>query len=208
MPAGVSKEEADGWWKTTWAVTVQPYTKSVQVFQCPSDSRSRPAAPADVSFMGLPVSYGANILIGQGEREWGFIGAFGTGENNNDFWTKPIKISDFSRPADTIAVAEKHNDETGILSAASVGFSTDAATPEWKLSWINAGQFNRIPQPANTGWSEDDAGKPRRLRGDVAVKHSGMANFLFVDGHVKAMRPENTNPQGGGKANLWDRTRQ
>jgi prepilin-type N-terminal cleavage/methylation domain-containing protein/prepilin-type processing-associated H-X9-DG protein len=204
MPPGIAAYE--GWWQVTWAGLVQPYTKSLQVFQCPSDSRSRPHNNPDV--MGLPVSYGANILIGQGEREWGFVGAFGTAERGNDFWTKPIRISDFGRPAETIAVAEKHNDETGVLSAASVGFATDWHDPEWKLSWTDSGQFNRIPQPFNTAWNQDDSGKPRRLRGDVAVKHNGMANFLFVDGHVKSMRPESTNPRTwGSKENMWDRTR-
>jgi prepilin-type processing-associated H-X9-DG protein len=205
MPPALANYGGGGW-QPTWASLVQPYTKSLQVFQCPSDARSKPPSTADENWFGVPVSYAANCLIGQGEREWGFVGAFGTAEHGNAFWTKPIKISDFGRPSETIAVAEKHNDETEMTSTGSAPFATDWHDPEWKLSWNRAGQFNRIPQPFNNAWADED-GK-RRLRGDVAVKHNGVSNFLFVDGHVKAMRPEATNPRPwGSKENMWDRTR-
>jgi len=42
--------------------------------------------------------------------------------------------------------------------------------------------------------------------GGVSAHHNGFANFLFVDGHVKAMDPHQTNP-GPAASNMWNATR-
>ncbi|MBC8134425.1 MAG: hypothetical protein H8F28_00885 [Fibrella sp.] len=46
----------------------------------------------------------------------------------------------------------------------------------------------------------------------MATKHATLGNFLFVDGHVKSMKPASTNPQKGTQAekdvaNMWDSRR-
>ena len=50
------------------------------------------------------------------------------------------------------------------------------------------------------------------VNGGVSVHHTGQANFLFTDGHVKSMNPLNTTSAaclGSNNAanTMWDRTR-
>ena len=49
--------------------------------------------------------------------------------------------------------------------------------------------------------SETDAGDPTNGIGPGSNGHLGMANFLFVDGHVKSLKPLATIGTGG---NLWN----
>ncbi len=43
----------------------------------------------------------------------------------------------------------------------------------------------------------------------MTAKHIGMANVCFVDGHVKSVRPEQTNPDPANQPgrNMWDASR-
>jgi prepilin-type processing-associated H-X9-DG protein len=45
--------------------------------------------------------------------------------------------------------------------------------------------------------------------GAVSVAGNGQANFTFVDGHSKSMKPSQTNPDGYNQPqnNMWDSTR-
>ncbi len=201
MPPASSNEPA--WtgnpaWCNSWILLVQPYSKSYGVFYCLSDARDKTS-----NWQGDSVSYSANCLIGQGVRYWGFVGAFATAQDGSNFWTpdQPT-LADFALPAETIAFAEKHNDTVANFVRFSTPFVTDWKDPEWKLSWMS-GTFDRtsaIPIP----WVDWKFAKT----GAVSIKHSGMANFSFMDGHVKAMKPEATNPEPwGSQKNMWDRTR-
>jgi prepilin-type processing-associated H-X9-DG protein len=40
-------------------------------------------------------------------------------------------------------------------------------------------------------------------------RHAGLTNFCFADGHAKAFRPEQTNPDGINRPqdNMWDAKR-
>lgn len=156
---------------------------------------------------GGPISYSPNALFGAcstgGDQH---CGAFGYAENGNGgYWDKIVKISTFTKPSETIAVAEKHNDETGNLVRFSAPLIQDWEASLYKLSWLEgsglAGTTNRIPIPFHASWAQSK-------RGDVAVRHLETSNFLFADGHVKAMRPERTHPVSWGHAtNMWDRLR-
>jgi len=202
MPPGLASY--DGSWQTTWATAIQPYIKSLELFRCPSDSLNQPSSNPNLD--GVPISYGANMVIdGLSPNE--MIGAFGSWENGNPFWSKPVKMATFVRPSHTIAVAEKHNDETGVTSAHSTGFASDWIDPDWKFNWPsgpNGGAMNRIPNPSVSGWTPAEKG----LTGDVSTKHLGTSNFLFADGHVKAMKPQDTNPgpnPWSNPNNMWNR---
>jgi prepilin-type processing-associated H-X9-DG protein len=75
--------------------------------------------------------------------------------------------------------------------------------------------YSQIPNGSRAA----DAKFPNGREGGVASKHSGFGNFVFVDGHAKAMKPGATNPQNSAAAagaardaenasrNMWDRTR-
>ena len=50
---------------------------------------------------------------------------------------------------------------------------------------------------------------PNGPNGAVSAKHVDLANFLFCDGHVKAMKPSATNPDPINRPqdNLWEAKR-
>ena len=208
MPPASSNEPAwnnDPAWCSSWILQIQPYCKTYAIFFCPSDARDKTS-----SWQGDSVSYSANCLIGQGYKYWGFVGAFTTVQEGNSFWTpaQPT-LADFALPAETIAFTEKHNDTVANFVRFSTPFVTDWKDPEWKLSWMSgtSDRTSSIPIPF-LGTDENHGGWKYANTGAVSTKHSGMANFAFMDGHVKAMKPEATNPERwGSRKNMWDRTR-
>jgi prepilin-type N-terminal cleavage/methylation domain-containing protein/prepilin-type processing-associated H-X9-DG protein len=203
MPPAASNEPAWGGnpaWCNSWVLLVQPYCKSLGIFYCPSDSRNQTTA-----WQGESISYAPNVFLGQGQSTWGFNGAFSVFENGSGFWgaVQPT-LASFNRPAETIMIAEKHNQQTGIRVRYACPIIDDAAVPSWKLNWMDGGNFGQLPDG-----SRPDAAYPRGKDGAVATKHAGMTNFSFADGHVKAMRPAMTNPNPTARRqdNMWDRTR-
>ncbi len=54
-----------------------------------------------------------------------------------------------------------------------------------------------------------DGSRATEKAGAVTATHGGLANVLMVDGHVKSMRPEATdpNPSGHPDENMWDASR-
>lgn len=200
-----------GNWSHTWLTLSEPYTKTYAVFHCPSDSGE--VSPT----MGAPVSYAANVLIGQGYTTWGWVGAFAVHEahatNPTHFWgsiPQPT-LAEFARPSDTIMFAEKYAsepaDDLGNVEVnqirPSTMFTNDWESADWKLTWFPGANWRgqSIPIPFHNTWKYAKTGA-------VSTHHSGMANFAFVDGHVKAMKPEATNPVfWGDVTNKWDRTR-
>ena len=57
-----------------------------------------------------------------------------------------------------------------------------------------------MPDSKKFGWGKNGA---------ISSKHSGMSNFILADGHAKAMRPTQTNPDGVNhpELNMWDAVR-
>lgn len=116
----------------SWRVVVNPYVKSIQVFQCPSNPYKNENA-MDVMFKK---SYGIN-----GHDDEGHMG----GRVPFQAW-QSTSIAQIVAPASTIAVSESLADWTEM--------------PGWMDGW----------------WESLFCG------------HTGMGNFAFIDGHVKAMK--------------------
>ena len=75
------------------------------------------------------------------------------------------------------------------------------------VSWYSDGPL--IPDG-----SRPDAPYPSGKNGGVSAPHGTFSNILFCDGHVKAMKPIQTNPQDPSMtqaqkdaANMWNATR-
>ena len=202
-------------WGDTWAGLVQPYTKSFAVFYCLSDARDRTEDWRD------SISYAPNALLGAGSNgTWGWVGAFAvyeydhtTGLPNGGIWgvgAEQPTLASFKQPSATIMLGEKHNDESGTFSRYSVPFITDWKDREWKLFWLYQRSTDvtaSIPIPF-LGTDESAGGWKYANTGAVSTKHSGVSNFCFADGHVKAMKPQATNPEPWGSAkNMWVRGR-
>jgi len=203
----------------TWTGIIQPYIKSEQVFTCPNDSV---AAHTDVSAVGHRVSYAPNcftdirMVNGSGvNMNLGFFSYRDLGDNL--LTGQPLMAVNY--PAETVLITEKHSKYN----------MSDYATDS-HLSWrtfaylFNGGYFiadGTIPsglRPSRPSWSTESDGAYYSDGGVILYGqelHFKQANFLFVDGHVKSMKPSLTNTDGGDggiagvnlKNNWWDATR-
>lgn len=207
-------------WDTTWTVLVQPYIKSLEAFGCPSDSKS---TGGDSSW-GVPVSYTANCYLGPGEKNGGrvdtFIGAFVTWEDSNPFWSSPPPtLAEFVLPAEVVMIVERHNTTDKIDPWGKSSNNYSALAPclmnewwerEWNLSWLPGGEYRRNMIPNGNPFANNFPEWAKFAKeGAVTTRHNGLANFAFMDGHVKAMKPENTNPNGWeNPGNMWNRFHQ
>lgn len=155
---------------TSWRGLLQPYIKSFQVFDCPSNSGLK---RSDGYIYGISEDYSANISY------WGYTypgcgnacGAFGFSNYGTSFtlWTPP-NLAQFTNSSQTITVLE------------TVQVNDNAM-----------------------GWAaNEDPLRPYLFNGHLAT-----ANYLFMDGHVKALKPLATISAangGAGSVNMWSRT--
>lgn len=124
----------------SWRQRVQPYARSVQIFECPSNPSKNTVA--DIAFGSIPaikMSYAINERMSAQSQ------------------------AAFNAPAEKIMVAEMKSQPF-----------TDFGSSWW---------YDAMPGY----WVYGFAG------------HSGMANYLFGDGHVKAMKPSRT----ATPVNMW-----
>ncbi len=199
----------DNWWGAGWVFTVQPYIKSLAVFRCPSDGEVKPIN--GLSWVTDGMSYAPNAYVMGFWENPPKHGAFsiggdwqyfpdGSGYRNNGY--KQVALADIGLPSETIMFGEKHNSD--LINRGRDGHGIQGQPPftgvDWMDGWFGPGA---VPNGVATGnW-------PNGKNGTVTVVHSGMSNYAFVDGHVKAMKPESTNPDTWGQQpkNMWDASR-
>jgi len=142
---------------------LQPYVKSYQVFQCPSNEQNKLAMNDDSSKLSH-VSYAPNVKESIGGVDNG--GLFAKNQAGGADTTM-IKLAQVGNPSTTIAFCEAN------------AYASDFI--------ITNGYFGTLANCSN---------KPC-----LATHHLGTGNFLFADGHVKALRPEKTL----SPINMWHR---
>lgn len=161
-----------------WAQMIQPYIKSVQVFQCPSDTNSQGGA--------INYSTVGNLVA---NPNGGFIAPFHTSYVINYDCIAPseydgVALASFNNPAGTIAFIDKGVQGTG----GSPYLTTTSKLGAWYIapSW-----------PGNFGANNTDRSGYVNATPNSDVhwcapsnRHLDMVNVAFADGHVKAMRPE------------------
>lgn len=218
FPMGLYPAASGGFVNTGWPILLQPYVKSLGVFFCPSDSVGGRVSPdaGTAAWGGRGISYAANGYYGPWATG-GFPvrGLFATG--NFPGWlanTSPSQAA-VNRPSESIMITEKHGDTVyngymktkdnnkGYYAGNMSGFS-----PVCIIAGDNYGG-NWGPTKIPNGTRAKTAAWPDGPDGSVTAKHSGMANFTFADGHSKAMRPEQTNPDPTARPNdnMWDALR-
>ena len=187
-------------WHDSWAIQIHPYTRNDGIIRCPSDDDQD--LPAWMQgWAGISMSYGANGYIGWNglTQTWGMQGLITPMAQS---WLTPVtrSLAEVTRPTDTVLLTEKHNGE--MKRNDGTGNPTDFYGGTFTgVDWWNGFTAGEIPdgtRAANDAW-------PKGPNGAVSVKHTGKANFLFADGHVKALDPKATNPDPNGRPqdNKW-----
>jgi prepilin-type N-terminal cleavage/methylation domain-containing protein/prepilin-type processing-associated H-X9-DG protein len=201
FPKTQSRDRFNDPWGDSWAITTQPYSKNYGVYRCPDDSNTQ--APS--SWMGVGVSYDVN-QDDDYTNHWIAYGPFGMGAGRpGDFWVyDSLTLAQLTLPSNSVMISERHNTDavqagTENCTAYHSGFV--------EQSWV--GNIDGVPYLIPDG-TRPAAAYPYGPNGAVSAHHNERADFLFCDGHVKAMRPVDTNPDPVKRPqdNLWNAIRQ
>ncbi|HVK05961.1 MAG TPA: DUF1559 domain-containing protein [Armatimonadaceae bacterium] len=205
-----------------WSVKIAPYIKSLPIFWCPSDSFIEDPTGVDgAAWSGPALSYGANCLMG-GIPGWpdntaaGVFGIWSEGWRGAGWFNQnniqSTALADINRPADTIAIGEKHSQDTELTPNGWTPNNSAWFWPHQMYLWDSATGTDYywdwgglIPNGTRTA----TAAFPQGRAGGATTRHSGVTNFCFADGHVKAMKPEATNPDPVNRPldNMWNARR-
>jgi prepilin-type N-terminal cleavage/methylation domain-containing protein/prepilin-type processing-associated H-X9-DG protein len=192
-----------------WANVIEPYMKNIGILRCASDSGSD-AATAPSSALGPWMSYGANALCGgyAGVSDNSNIGVFGCGMPWAARTETGVSMASMTRPADTIMLAEKHSNDCAATLTPGWNLNRPLFHPTSMFLWdpvATSDFYGWIGGNIPNGTRNRAAAYPNSINGGVSAKHSGMANFIFTDGHSKAFRPEQTNPDPVNRPldNMW-----
>ncbi|MCW3097879.1 MAG: prepilin-type N-terminal cleavage/methylation domain [Chthonomonadaceae bacterium] len=183
-------------WSYSWAVVVQPYVKSYEVFRCPDESNKQ--APA--AWMGVAISYDVN-QDDDYTNHWIAYGPFGMGSKPGDFWNyDSLTLAALTQPTDSIMIAERHNTDAVLAGTENATAYQSSFT---ETAWV--GNIDGVPYLIPDG-TRPAAPYPYGPNGAVSVTHTQLGNFLMCDGHAKAMKPASTNPDPIKRPldNMWN----
>jgi prepilin-type N-terminal cleavage/methylation domain-containing protein len=212
------------WWGETdsnWVFNTQPYIKSYGLLLDPTDPKSKAtwdswmkdgSAWANATF--LPISFGANGLT-RGDK-WPNVtrGPMGLDQPSWLGQTTATATS-VSRPADSIMLASRYDGQrmygTGLYFS---GYNW------WDGPWAGGGNGGLIPDGGaqqGDGWDMQRSGNPYKSQnnyiynkndhdGGVSAPYAGNGVFVYCDGHAKALKPVQTNPDAKNRPNdnQWD----
>ena len=152
-----------------WSLAIQPYTKSMQILACPSDTYS-------LVFPNLP-GYGTNVrrsyAIANYIRKMTHNATAIPGAPDFPFTRQGGNLASFSQPALTIFAGERRG----------------CGTANNPASWYLCGIFDRTGAAASASGTE----LVYSPVGADAV-HLQTSNYLYTDGHVKAIRGTKAGP--------------
>jgi len=189
---------------TTWPQEIAPYVKSVAVFSCPDDSL---AGIVDPNY-GIAMSYAVNgeVWFNWGQPNPGHLVGPSGGDNiwaADSTGVAALSQAAITRPTDSILLNERWSSDCNAKWAGSRNWAS-----KWDHNNITDGGTFVLPD-GTLALTPLPAGFDNGLNGSVSVHKSGIANFCFIDGHVKAMHPAATHPRGwaDNSTNMWDARR-
>ncbi len=190
-----------------WVLRILPFIKTTDVFTAPEDAG---VTNATFSWCGAGISYAVNgWQTTPNSNATNGVVALG---NSWASGAQAVGLGEITRPSDTILLAEKFSSDQHLSSA--TGWSGGNYVQMWPQNIFLGNEYYgtwavAIPNDAGTmpggAWPEGtDGGVTAHYSGDPLK--TALANFLFVDGHAKAMRPGLTNPdpKNHPELNMWD----
>jgi prepilin-type N-terminal cleavage/methylation domain-containing protein/prepilin-type processing-associated H-X9-DG protein len=164
MAAGVSGSDR-------WMDVIQPYVKSYQIFDCPSDpSTNVPDYHTDYSSYTAN-GCGWNEATGGGRTPASALGQGYIGPMSNFGVSMPVKISAYATPSTTFLVLD-------------TGSTTAGHRYRIDSYWCDKGTATNVQTLGAIV-----AGSPRKVTNgqfDIVERHLETTNALYCDGHVKA----------------------
>jgi len=163
-------------WYTPWESALYPYYKNADILRCPSDAagnmRGKDIAIDPANVPSLPGSYRYNIS-----------------NQPNGPWD-PTALADIDRPAECIMISEAldgvHGDSDGNWNQLS---TWEANNGYVCIDYTNNAAYDRHSSSGTMrhadgagGWRSDNPENPPR-----SARNSGMSNYVFADGHAKAV---------------------
>ena len=153
MPVGNATNTGRG-----WAGPIQPYIKSSQIFQCPSDSSTNSGGAPSANLYKVSYAYNQNLSAPGGQ-------------------TTPFNIAAFNATSLTVNVFEINGGVTTY---------TDGIRPNEVASPAGTGFYGSVPG-GTTSFATGNMGG-RIYTPATEPRHFDGSNFLAVDGHVKWLR--------------------
>ena len=204
-----------------WLRKVAPYIKNLQATWCPSDSGPTTGYNPLGDWVGPMTSFAANSLINErgitanDNAASRMLGVFGLTTN---YGTGPFSttLATINSPATTIAIAEKFSQDVQHTDYVWLGVNSVDVWPTsvFLVDFLKADGTSGPSSYLNQGAGIPDGTRPADVypygvAGAVSAHHTGVANFAFADGHVKAMKPEATNPDPINRPqdNMWNARR-
>ena len=162
----------------SWRTVTQPYIKSTQIFSCPSNPQND-LPSYDPEFTR---SYAGNWAFARGGTERGYFNDQGSVPPAAPTKTG-LHLSEINAPSELISVVE-------IWNVPWVTYNIDRDAPGYN----DTGEIY-------TGQQGGGENSSNAYAVSLFAGHLGTSNYLFADGHVKAMRPMQTI----AGTNLWYR---
>ncbi|MBC8142818.1 MAG: DUF1559 domain-containing protein [Armatimonadetes bacterium] len=185
-----------------WMDLVDPYIKSRQVFKCPSDTvEPIPYLPTDLDMQGNRAVRGHKWTSSTTPADWGGAYQSSYARNNNlaNNGTNTATLADIQFVATTLMVVESAANSGGGANGLERGHGS-------VFSIVRPPAIVATPcvlnDPANTTNNRANFFGtliPEQQTNERAIpssqRHSGGANYGFVDGHAKWYKPENIKGQ-------------
>lgn len=187
-----------------WATQLYTYVKSINLYQCPDD-------PSKPSVNGFPISYAYNnnLLLGPANVAAGTAPAgiaalnapsktimFTEGQSSPDgVFTRVYDILGNNIPTWLVRVNSGGSYNSGFYEDSPISHGTDY-TDEWDDSAGGSADTCVAGYLSDVGYLCGDA-TPTKVAGASMVLtgiHSGGANYVFFDGHVKWMMGNLVSP--------------
>jgi prepilin-type N-terminal cleavage/methylation domain-containing protein/prepilin-type processing-associated H-X9-DG protein len=219
FPATTVYDFSNSYETDSWIARVAPYIKNGDLFWCPDDSTTGGYNRFSQTGFGPAVSYAGNALCGGAHLADNTpVGIFGLVQGDCCGWASffhdgVIADASVTYPASTIAIGEHLSVDNQYCSLGWIGANTAWIWPTNVMMWDDSplggdGYYASMNIP--DGDISATPAYPNNSNGGISAHHTGLGNFLFADGHAKAMHPAQTNPSGWNDPhdNMWISNRQ